>query len=476
MVAGTDGLTQTQVVSTLENDRDTVIPSKWFIPNHFRFDASYYTREAFTARAIIDKYSTTPMPQLVTVSYPGRFKRIYSDSANGLPFLSASDALFFRPTSTRWLSRTKVENIDKTLVKQGWICITRSGTVGRPVYVTERLTNFALSDDLLRIIPLQGTKIGFLYAFFSTWIGQTLLARDQYGSAIKHLEPEHVLSIPVPNLPDTVKDEIQEQVLRAQALREEANQLIDRCQAMLLTELELPPLSSEEVSKDKLTVFSINLSEINLRFDATFHDPLLRTIAHKMKAGRFPVTKIRKLGKVYIPPRFARTYVKKAQGIPFLQGKQMMEIKPFDLKYISKKVTKNIDRWLIHQGIVLVACSGTVGRTIGKVGLVPKIWDGWAATQHLLRIIPFEAGDEGYLAAFLMNPYGYHQLIGKTYGGAIAEIAEDHVREIFIPDAAIDVKKRVGQLATEAFELKEQANSIENSVTVKLESELEWRK
>jgi hypothetical protein len=89
-------------------------------------------------------------------------------------------------------------------------------------------------------------------------------------------------------------------------------------------------------------------------------------------------------------------------------------MRPHDLKYISRTKTEGLERWIIRKGWVLITCSGTIGR----VGLVSSVQDQWAASQHLLRIVPDQSkGHPGYLAAFLTTPYGQHQITAKIYGG-----------------------------------------------------------
>ncbi|MCJ7635245.1 restriction endonuclease subunit S, partial [Candidatus Bathyarchaeota archaeon] len=126
--------------------------------------------------------------------------------------------------------------------------------------------------------------------------------------------------------------------------------------------------------------------------------------------------------------------------------------------------------WLVRAGWVLVTCSGTIGR----VALVPKKWDRWAISQHVLRIIPNSKEiNNGFLAAFLLNEYGDQQVISKTYGGVVDELAEDGMRDVLIPHPPIDVQERIGNLVIEAYELRELANQIENETVITLEKMLE---
>src|SRR5690606_41057674 len=108
----------------------------------------------------------------------------------------------------------------------------------------------------------------------------------------------------------------------------------------------------------------IKSSDIDMRFDASFHvSDIKNVIGRKAKKG----SQILRLGnpsltkKIFIPPRFKRIYVDREYGIPFLQGTHVSEVKPYGLRYISKK-TKHLEKWMVKAGWILTTCSGTLGR------------------------------------------------------------------------------------------------------------------
>jgi type I restriction enzyme S subunit len=201
------------------------VPAHWLYQGENRLDGGYYTAEANAAfRAVNDGgFAVQALEELTEpLWYPGRFKRIYSKNPeNGTPFLTASEMLQFRPNGTDFLANnTSAVDICKT--QNGWILVTRSGTVGRCVIVGERLAKFAITDDAIRV-QAQDVPVGYLYAYLSSWMGQVLISKDQYGSAIKHLEPHHLAGVPVPLLPKEVRAEIHAEIMRAYALRDAAS-------------------------------------------------------------------------------------------------------------------------------------------------------------------------------------------------------------------------------------------------------------
>ncbi len=72
------------------------------------------------------------------------------------------------------------------------------------------------------------------------------------------------------------------------------------------------------------------------------------------------------------------------------------------LKYLSRE-QEHLDEVTVRKGWLLVTRSGTVGR----VTMCPEEWDGWAASEHIIRVAPHNDGClGGYLLSFLASPMG----------------------------------------------------------------------
>src|ERR1022692_3012798 len=87
------------------------------------------------------------------VFIPDRFKRNYVSRQHGIPFLRGSHIIHFRPGDLKYLSVTTHANMDDLLVREGWILITRSGTVGRVAIVTSQWDGWAATEDVYRVVP-----------------------------------------------------------------------------------------------------------------------------------------------------------------------------------------------------------------------------------------------------------------------------------------------------------------------------------
>ena len=442
--------------------QEVSVKSYWLSLREIRLDASYYAQEVSKATRLLKEsgYKLIDIEQLSDDVFTlARIKRFYGDS-RATPYLMPSELFYFPLSSTKHVFANKIRNVEKWFLREGWVLISCSGKVGKPLIVTKSYEGIIVSHDVARVIPKADTLIGFLYAYLLSWVGNALLTKDQYGVTVDHIEPHHIESVKIPLLPKEIQRIIHDNILKVFNLREKARTLLAKSQEELLRELDLPELAKPI----KIEPFSVRSSDLKLRFDASYHNPIIDDIHNNLKKCKYTPKRIGdNIGEVFIPGRFKRIYVDKDYGIPLLSGTQIVQIKPYDLKYISTKVTKNIENWIVRDKWVLVTCSGTIGR----IALVPKEWDGWAITQHVLRIIlDTKRINNGFLVAFLLSEYGRQQIIPKTYGGVVDELSEDDMKDVMVPIPPLDVQEKIGNLVVEAFELKELANRIEDE-TVK---------
>jgi len=455
------------------------LETHWMIDQEKRLDARFYDKDVIAARVIIEKLEKKnieikPVKNLSEdVFWPGRFKRKYVSKDAGEPFIMPSEAFMFLFKPKKFVT----DYPDNVSIGKNWILITRSGSVGRALISTDLLKEKVLSDDLIRIKPKNGESFGYLYAYLNTWMGKAFLVKDQYGATVKHIEPHHVSAIPVPIIQDLIK-KINEKIKKAHKLREEAQSSLIRAGEMIYSELGLKKFRDDEAKYyggeegRLIRCFELKAKNLSLRLDASYHTPILRIIKNNLSKAKFKVSVLGNvIDDIFIPTRFKRSYVKNPEeGIPFLQGSHIPQIKPLDVKYLWKK-TKKIDNKKLKRNWVLMTRSGTVGR----VGIVRDEWDGWAASEHVLRIVIKNEIHPGFVYAFLSNPYGEYQIKGIIYGAVVDEIGEQDTSliediELILPTK--EVQDEIGEIVFKAWDKKDMANQIESETINLLEQEL----
>ena len=421
-----------------------------------RLEASVFDVEAKHARELVLK-GKNPVAFLggdngLTSSYTGaRFKRIWLKKSH-LPIYQPSSIVDTKPTPDGYISRLTQVDVNKLRVKKGQILMTCSGTIGKVSLVSDTLDNCIFSHDLLRINCNNDTDIGYIYTYLKSRVGNKILLTNSYGAVITHIEPEHLASVPIPNAPEAIKKKIHDLIIRSYELRDESNVLLDKAEQMLVEELKLPPIEEMQNASDTVETFNVKLSELNKRTDASYHVPVVKAIVNHLKEHADEVTTIgdeRISKQVILPGRFKRVYVEEGYGRVFIGGKQLGELDPTNKKYLSlAQHSGRIEQQLaLCENMTLITCSGT----IGKVTLVGKHWENWAANQHIIRVVPASKEMAGYISVFLSSDYGYELITRYTYGSVVDEIDDNHVRDIAFPLLKDkDKQAQINALALEA--------------------------
>ena len=449
-----------------------------------RLEASVFDVEAKHAHDIINhgKYSAISIGGnnglIQEAYYPGRFKRIYCDAGAGEPFYLPSQMTDIYPKAAKSISALTNCNMSELKLKPKTLLLTRSGTIGTISYVSKTIEGTVFSDDVIRVTFKDEMDLGYVYAYLKTKTGNMMLTTNGYGSVITHIEPEHLATVQIPDAPWSIKKRINDLIVGSYELRDASNALIDEATALLVKELQFPDIRDFDIALYKknteVDTFSVKLSDMAGRVDASYHVPIVNAIVEHMKQHAAEVTTVgdsRVSKEIILPGRFKRVYVKEGYGKVFIGGKQLYELDPTNKKYLSIKhhADRIAKQLTLHEGMTLITCSGT----IGKVALVGKHWEDWTASQHIIRVVPANSDIAGYISIFLGSDYGYPLITHYTYGSVVDEIDDTHVASIPFPllkNAA--VQKQINDLALEASEKRYQAYKLEQQALQIIDKEV----
>ncbi len=205
----------------------TIISSKWLMEGEERLDAEHYTQEGFRFKKILEEsgYPLWPLGKWKIFNPPPLKRHFIEKSAMSVPYIMPSEMFDFKVTPTKYVAPKKIKNVEDWYVKEGWIILSQSGNAGRPLFVTKEYENIVISQNAIRIVPDEDSKAGFVYAYLSTKMGQSLLGQEQFGVTVKHLRPHHVANIPVPEIDSEASKRIHRQIVEAARLRSEANRI-----------------------------------------------------------------------------------------------------------------------------------------------------------------------------------------------------------------------------------------------------------
>jgi type I restriction enzyme S subunit len=430
----------------------------------FRLNAEYYTHD--NNFSLAKHLKTKKLSEISNVLGFGPFKRYYIDSLKfGVPLISSSEMMELNPSCEGIISTELTRDYKKYLVKQKTILVSCSGTIGNITLVDARLADKAISQHALRVIPLDLNHIGFVYSFLNSDYGKSIITGKKSGAVIDEIYADDLNIIDIPIISDDAIEELNKLILLAYSKRDEANQYLEKAQLLVLKYNNLPNFEKAELTtidpNCEVEINTISLKEftIDYRLDAHFYNPLAELAVTNIKSLSPHFENLFDLADCsFKGSRSTRNYVDKEHGVPFLSGKNIIQIRP-DFKYISTSETSNLSDMIVEKNQILISRSGTLGRTV----FVWNNYENCAASEHLIRVVPnSDLVDEGYLFAFLSSDYGYHQLLRYKHGSVIDEITEDQISQSVIPLPSEKQQKQIGDLVRMAYDLRAEAIRLED--------------
>ena len=454
------------------------IPLKWcsvslsdVIFRGKRLEASVFDVEAIQALALINngKYKTVPLygdQGIVNKAHYGsRLKRNYvtPEHENSIGFIGSSEMLDIYPRPVKFM--VDGEKVHDLHVKEGTVLLSRSGTIGNVTFVNKTLSKFLVSEHAIRLECTDNS--GYVYTFLKTKIGKKLVCSNIYGAVIQQIEPAHLTMVPVPDAPKEIKGRIHNLIVESFKLRDESNELIDQATALLIDELKLPSISEFKQNNIKnsanVNAFSVKLSNLAGRVDASYHLPTVDKIVEHLKKYAKEVTTIgdeRISKQIILAGVFKRTYVEEEYGYPFLGGKEITQLSPKTEKYLSKPIhKKRYEKELkVTENTILVTDRGTIGTTT----IVPRHWNGYAVSQNVLKLVPANNNIAGYIYIFLNSEWGTELIRRQTYGSVVDMIDNNSLSSVEIPLLKNqDIQNRINDLALKANQKRYEAYILE---------------
>lgn len=436
--------------------------SENILDNDFRFNAEYYEED--NSINISNEIEFFQLSEIASVLFPGIFKRyLVNDVQNGIRFLTTSDIMMLEPETDKILSEHLTSNLPIYRVQEHTLLVSRSGTIGNTIYVDDRLKDFAITEDALRVKPFDEKQIGLLYFYFTSDYGNGTITGKKSGAVIDHIYEDDLLKLPIPRLNEGLIEDFFNLYLKLKKFREQADQYIKQARTLVVQYNNLPPLSEikpETLDEDgEIEIRMTGLDEFtkDYRLDAHFYNPLAKFAIDQISKTNY--LSLRELSnEIIMGKRFKRNYVESNFGTPFLSGKNIIQIRP-EMKFLSDTEISFIDELLVKRNWTLISCSGTLGR----VCFVYDNYEDFAASQHILRVNPNEKLiDPAYLNCFLSSEYGFHQLLRYRYGSVIDEIDDKNIEGVLVPIPSEQNQKEIGDLVRKAYQFRGEAIKLED--------------
>ncbi|CAH7015908.1 Restriction endonuclease subunit S [Vibrio chagasii] len=462
--------------------RIKTIPSNWLSEEGRRLDCGPYMTGAKEAEKIIDD-CLLPKKELQGflingakgAFHAGREGRVWvKEEHYGVPFMGSVDIIQANLDRLPLISKEQVSRKPLFRVFKDWILITRSGTIGRMTLARQEMDGHACSEHVMRVVP-DPEKIspGYLYCYLRSKFGVPLVVSSTYGAIIQHIEPHHVINLPVPIVDKHLEENAHELVNKCGDNRTESNALLKRAGQLINEHFSFP--NKLALSHRIYTHSAASSSLVQKRIDATFHDQVAQLSDNLIEKAGAEKT-LAELGvKTGESGRMKLVFTESEHGVPFSTSGEIFRARYEPKRFLAKSKLGDVADWGVRQEDILLARSGQVGGIIGTGVWADSRFENAAVSVDVIRIKAQESEVlPGYLYAYLMcTDVGYRQLIRTAAGSSIPHLSSDDVLKLKLPRMGALEEKAVHELVQKAGVLAAEAQKLEDEAVKMVEDAIE---
>ncbi|EJV0609175.1 restriction endonuclease subunit S [Vibrio parahaemolyticus] len=462
--------------------RIKTIPSNWLSDEGRRLDCGPYMTGAKEAEKIIDD-CLLPKKELKDflvngakgAFHAGREGRVWvKEERYGVPFMGSVDIIQANLDRLPLISKEQVSRKPLFRVFKDWVLITRSGTIGRMTLARQEMDGHACSEHVMRVVP-DPEKIfpGYLYCYLRSKFGVPLVVSSTYGAIIQHIEPHHVINLPVPIVDKQIEEKAHELINKCGDNRTESNALLKKAGQLINKHFSFP--NKLALSHRIFTHSAASSSLVQKRMDATYHDQIAQMSDDLVEQAGAEKT-LAELGvNTGESGRMKLIFTESDHGVPFSTSGEIFRARYEPKRFLAKSKLGDVADWGVRQEDILLARSGQVGGIIGTGVWADSRFENAAVSVDVIRIKAQESEVlPGYLYAYLMcTDVGYRQLIRSAAGSSIPHLSSDDVLKLKLPRMGTAEEKAVHELVQKAGELAAEAQKLEDEAVKMVEDAIE---
>ncbi|MEV7646880.1 hypothetical protein [Arthrobacter sp. NPDC089319] len=450
---------------------ESPVRADWFLDQGFRLDASPYLSGALEARKRMDALPNTVRLESVTAGHNGgifngpKFSRVYlEDPEQSVPFLGSTDMLEADYSYVPKLSKQIAEKLSYLEVEPGMSLVSCSGTIGRITYVRPDMAGFWSSQHVMKVqADPEVIPPGYLYTFLRSPFGVPMISSSAYGAIIQHIEPHHLVGLPVPRFEDSLEGKIHDLVAKSASLRGAFQASLVAATEDFFHSVGLPELidyrwHDEEPDLGFVVpgVTPATLRALNFRPRAQRLIDMLRSVQGTT------LGQVCEGGTLRTGARFKRIDADEEHGVRLVGQRQAFWVRP-EGRWISAAAAPS--DILQKDETILVAAHGTFGenevyaRSVFITGNLMRN----AYSQDFVRVLSGAPDVPGaYLFALFRSNAMFRILRSISVGGKQQEYHTKFLRDMPIPLAAEADRERIAEKVRQAYRYRDRADMLED--------------
>lgn len=453
-----------------------------------RFDSSYHLSQG---TIYLKKLREMPHEELESITSniftAGRSKRVYTEEGFGYPYLSNSDVVKQSPLEGCKYNSKKFGYDEASFLKEGMTVTGRVGAIGQTAYISSELEAYKAmgSDNIIRIVPKEKERSGYIYAFIASKYGNTLLWKLAAGGVQPYISEDMLRDMPIPIISEEKEKLIHDLIESASSLRVKANTILRHARKRLKKTAGLEDLNSlnyeffgNHNNKRPISVFKRSINDISsLTINAFNYSKRVELIEKRVKNRKFiSLSSCLDSNQFFNTGSFRRLEIDSDKSIKLINQSDIFNTKKQG-KQLARKFVK-ADK-LVEYGEVLIAGVGTLGEgeTFCNVIFGNEELEGQLIAGEFIRMKTNESVPAGYLFCWLSTDYGF-RLIRKTQTGTkLCRPIQELLKDIPVPILTKDEMSKIDIEVKQAQTMMYEALCKENQAIDLVEKEIEsWQK
>ena len=431
--------------------------NKHELENEFTIGAEYYGKKYVESISVVKRQANT-MPL-------GQMWILATDGDHGSPDYQESGVLYLlsecvkdgyiETAKCRYITEEKNRELKRSCLHPGDIVVTKTGVYfGKSAVVPESIPEANTIAHVGKITLKPQYNPYYVSTFLNCKYGCYQLRRR----GIKATRPEIKLvefpDIIVPEFSKGLYSAIESTVQTANALYDEAGNVINQSEQMLMRILGMSQITDTAVSIKNFSESFMKTGRLDSEYYQPKFDALFDTIkkfSNKQLGGNDGIVSIKKS----IEPG-SDAY--KDEGIPFVR---VSDVSKYGITapeiYLSYDVVENVDALYPKKDTILFSKDGSVGIAYKLERDEDIITSG--ALLHLTvrntsEILP------DYLTLVLNSPVVQMQAERDSNGAIIQHWKPSEIEKVIIPVLDIDKQKELSELVRKSFALRRQSKQL----------------
>jgi type I restriction enzyme S subunit len=91
------------------------------------------------------------------------------------------------------------------------------------------------------------------------------------------------------------------------------------------------------------------------------------------------------------------------------------------------------ESFALKKGWTVFTCDGRAEESLGATAFGSSLWDGWTASNHVMRVLPRSGYNLGFLYLALRSPFVQIQLKARATGNVVDALDVPTISDVLLP-------------------------------------------